>query len=41
MTREELLNKVFKMWKNAETPELAVAYTDCYFLILEYFQDND
>lgn len=40
MNKEELLNKVFKLWKESEDPAAAVAYTECYFLILEYIQDE-
>ena len=35
------LEIVWELWKNAETPEEAVIYTDCYFALLEYYNDID
>ena len=37
----ELLNFIWEKWKNAETPEEAVQWTDCYFLILDYVKEQE
>lgn len=36
-----LLNEIWEKWKNAETPEMSVAYMECYMLVREYIQENE
>ena len=36
-----ILNEIWEKWKNAETPEAAAAYTDCYFLVLDYIKEQE
>lgn len=35
----KILDEIYNKWKNAETTEAAIAYMECYFLVLEYVQD--
>lgn len=37
----DILNKIWEKWKNAETPEAAVVYIDCYFLVLDYIKEQE
>lgn len=41
MTRAELIKKIWNEWKNAESVEAAIAYTNCYFWVLEYIKDDE
>lgn len=38
---DNILNKIYDSWKNAETNEAAVAYMDCYFLVLDYIKEQE
>lgn len=34
-----ILNEIYKKWKNAETDKEGIAYMECYFLVQDYLQD--
>ena len=35
-----IVSDIYTKWQNAETDKEALAYMDCYFMVIDYIQDR-
>lgn len=36
-----IISDIYAKWKNAESDQEALAYMDCYYMVLDYIQDRE